>query len=409
MSDSNRQAEKDLVEQIGSRCEGSQIGVEVDDDFFGDFAMTLEMPAGRNTRSVFLAGQGSFSELLSIPFEGFIFLGRLLAICSYDQGLIEAAVTTPNGGNPRAPLARNLDADPDLDDVPFLVRSQDAVKIEIGLASSAMRRLCEVSANSVSIRLYGLGVTTHDDALGRVEAIANSLFFDIDANLGVPLILARERQQWRRSLIRGEAGAVSFPTTEYDSESMALYWYGRGAARMPLLQFLAFYQVLEFYFPFYSEQEVRQRVKGIVRHPQFNPHSESQIAGLISATKAPGKQNFGGEKGQLRAAIRGCANPEVVREHLETHKHWRYFEQKRDSASSVVLKESLTDDELLDAVADRIYEIRCRIVHTKDSDMRGQLLPFTPEAEKLGPDIRLVEGLARSALVGGSRELRLRP
>lgn len=33
--------------------------------------------------------------------------------------------------------------------------------------------------------------------------------------------------------------------SEYDAEAMEFYWYAKSADNMPLLQFLAYYQVIE--------------------------------------------------------------------------------------------------------------------------------------------------------------------
>jgi hypothetical protein len=38
---------------------------------------------------------------------------------------------------------------------------------------------------------------------------------------------------------------------------------------MPLLQFLAFYQVIEFYFPTYSQAEAHRKLKAILKDPPF--------------------------------------------------------------------------------------------------------------------------------------------
>ncbi len=68
------------------------------------------------------------------------------------------------------------------------------------------------------------------------------------------------------------------------------------------------------------------------------------------------------------------------------------------------------DGELLEAIAGRIYDIRCKIVHTKESgpgDDFGLLLPFSSEAENLGHDTALLQMIARSALISGSRPLQL--
>lgn len=54
----------------------------------------------------------------------------------------------------------------------------------------------------------------------------------------------------------------------------------------------------------------------------------------------------------------------------------------------------------------RIYEIRCKIVHTK-ADARDPevelLLPFSKEADLLQFDIDLIQYVAQQVLIAGSR------
>lgn len=58
--------------------------------------------------------------------------------------------------------------------------------------------------------------------------------------------------------------------------------------------------------------------------------------------------------------------------------------------------------DLRNDVSDRIYEIRCRIVHTKsnsgDADIEP-LLPFSREAEALTFEIDLVQFIAREVII----------
>jgi hypothetical protein len=59
-------------------------------------------------------------------------------------------------------------------------------------------------------------------------------------------------------------------------------------------------------------------------------------------------------------------------------------------------------------VADRLYNIRCEIVHTKDdgdADAMQRLLPFTPEAEQIMHDIDLMQFIAEKVLIASSTEL----
>jgi hypothetical protein len=53
-------------------------------------------------------------------------------------------------------------------------------------------------------------------------------------------------------------------------------------------------------------------------------------------------------------------------------------------------------------VATRIYEIRCRIVHTKSGYDEEPLLPFDPEIRYLRFDVDLIQFLARKVLIDAS-------
>jgi hypothetical protein len=60
-------------------------------------------------------------------------------------------------------------------------------------------------------------------------------------------------------------------------------------------------------------------------------------------------------------------------------------------------------------VADRIYDIRCKIVHTKNDARGGEvelLLPYSADAQELSIDIELVQHIAQSVLIAGSTPLR---
>jgi hypothetical protein len=63
------------------------------------------------------------------------------------------------------------------------------------------------------------------------------------------------------------------------------------------------------------------------------------------------------------------------------------------------------NSDLRQDVADRIYDIRCKIVHSK-ADSRNEefelLLPFSKEAEQLAFDIELAQYVAQVVLISGS-------
>jgi hypothetical protein len=59
-------------------------------------------------------------------------------------------------------------------------------------------------------------------------------------------------------------------------------------------------------------------------------------------------------------------------------------------------------------VASRIYDLRCRIVHTKDDAEIELLLPFSTDLAHIKYDIDLVEFLARKVLIASGKPINLK-
>ena len=64
--------------------------------------------------------------------------------------------------------------------------------------------------------------------------------------------------------------------------------------------------------------------------------------------------------------------------------------------------------DLVSEASERIYEIRCRVVHTKSSEKSYELLlPSSPELKHLIFDISILEMIAKKVIVASSRLLKI--
>jgi len=411
-AEKRRKRSVELADAIERRCNEQDIPVRVLKAPVGPM-VEVELPTGRGRRKIFAGGTERLERLLETPFESYVILSELLAICSYQDGLVEGLVESAGNRPVRQILHRRLEDEEGVVPSPLLHLKDGNVSISLGSPSKDMQALLVRRMGAevpLALRIEGIEIDRHDLAKEMLERIANSLFLEMDSAFGIPLILSRVRRFPLDSRPRQKgADRITFPVSEYDPQAMALYWYGRGASGMPLLRFLAFYQVLEFYFPIYADREVRQRVKSVVKDPLFKPHDEAYISQIMNALTALGRRGFADEKSQLKAAVRGSTAPEAIRDFLQsTDARSTFFSDRKNknSPSTVALRAEMSDDDLLNSAAERIYEIRCRIVHSKDSDSgRRQLLPFSPEADRMEQDIALMESIARGALVASSQQL----
>jgi hypothetical protein len=215
----------------------------------------------------------------------------------------------------------------------------------------------------------------------------------------------------RRPFPRGsrrELKELEFPRSEYDRDPISLYWYARSANGMPLLQFLAYYQTIEYYFPIYSLAEARRKIRNILKNPAFRAERDADVAKVLLAARATAS-GVGDERSQLRAALNECLEPGALREFLtDSEERQKFFSKKTDGLTNQKIQIGNADADLRNDAADRIYDIRCKIVHTKSGGRDGDvelLLPFSKEAELLYADIELIQYVAREVLVSGSSPL----
>lgn len=407
--------------ELSVRCLAAGIMLEEEKDADEEPRLKIEMKCGRNTRELWFSTYERIQELLSIQFEKYTFLGDLAAICSYTDGTIEAAIRpiSTNGLFSTNLIFRRVFGFEgpyeqfDLESAKIILpATQDGLpRIEISIASEEFRKLIRSHLrNRITLKLSGCHITKHEAALALLNKTADSIFFQLDILSEVSLGIEKERRHFqigrRKKKRRNQTTELQYPKTQFDAAPLSLYWYARSATGMPLLQFLAFYQVIEFYFPIYSQSEAQRKLKAILKDPTFRGDKDTDIARLLAAIPVNRSGAFGDERSQLRATLMECIEPDSLRQFLEDDIERNNFYCSKPKSSpyhKIPLHNPSVD--LRPDVADRIYDIRCKIVHTKSDSRDGNvelLLPFSPEAEQLTYDVELAQYLAKQVLVAGS-------
>ncbi len=409
----------ELFESLKDRCKKSGIEVKtekvvlkrisgIDEDYT---IIRLELPCGRGKRSVPVSfNVNSIERFLSSDFDGYRFISGYDAVYNEKLGVIEAEVRSLDG-RPSSMLWRRLFGKPQLDResaIRIAPTNEAHPKIEIGLQSKSVANLLHnEEPRRVSVRIFTPTSSQHDQAKDLLEKVTNSIFFQIDMMSGDALSLVRERAS--RSIRGRRVGGVieaslKYPDHEYDNAPMSLYWYAKSAVGMPLLQFLAYYQAVEFFFPTYFRAESNRKIRSILRDPTFRSDRDSDLAKIISAIQSGRPGGGRDERSQLKATINECTTSEELREFIEGDDERKGFLSSKTKGLTdhgIPLKNTSAD--LRSDVAERIYDIRCKIVHTKgDGDEIELLLPFSKEAGQLHYDIQLIEYVARRVLITAS-------
>ena len=401
---------------------------------------SIVFPAGESNRRIFLF-PADLRYFRTLDFENYTFLDHYEAIWNRQTNAIEAGLTL---AYPQVPISRVIrqisnfeDLDPpaasddndnneDVEEVVVselpalrtdggmpnnwrILLTKGSVSIELSLPSIEFREIVRESRWRVTLKLSGIAHEGYDQALRSLQDIGNAFTFELDVRNNVQLVLARTRIPGARTSREAAQLPARFPEATYPQEPLELYKYGRSASGLPLLQFLAYYQVVEFFFPIYSRQEVTRRLRIALKQPKFDVNNDIALNKVLSIILPEGRTGIS-EREQLRLTLRACLEPGMIREFIESSPeygpHFTAKNQVIRGAGRILLYDGQPD--LRDQAADRIYAIRNRVVHTKQDGTDTAvdlLLPSSPEAHSMAPDVELIRLVAQHVIASAGQTL----
>jgi hypothetical protein len=235
------------------------------------------------------------------------------------------------------------------------------------------------------------------------EATARSLLYELDYRNGVVMELDAPSAGLDISLSRRLAEpirSISYPHTAIDPEVSVLFGFASQVTDDPPHAFLSYYKALEYFIPKAANQRAMKNIRRELRDPAFDDNDDAAMLRIIAATRGP--KNVP-EQGQIRIVVNEFVRPDRLKEFFD--RDWGdYFTSNGPIKGVQAIQLENSNMSLLNRVADRISQIRNRLVHAKDEpklrDARV-LLPRSTAANALTPDVLLVRLLATEAISGG--------
>lgn len=408
--------------------------IEDDDGAYTRANVNISITSGGKSKEIFLPTYADVLDFSEVDFEKYVFLEDYAAIFSASEGSIEAILSAPThksssssvndirellglsdlpGSRPRPRLRRDPLSLRPLENrkLPTEILLQSNLtnnpSIKIQDTSEVAKLITQTSEKlNLSIVIKTPIKSDYNKALNLLKKISNALFFEIGFQKEVHLELMRLDPQKDKiqSTINNQQGIV-YPEKMYDEAPIDLYRYAHSATNTPLLQFLAYYQVIEFYFPRFFKSSCIRRIRSAIKDPSLQVENDADLYRVISKIYT---KNYNSEKNQLNATLEECLGNRDIQEFLtETKERTEFFKSKEKDITSNTLNIKDKSIDLYTQVANRIYDIRCKIVHTKNDGNQKEiesLLPYSPGAGKLGNDIELVRHAARKVLIYTSIE-----
>jgi hypothetical protein len=264
------------------------------------------------------------------------------------------------------------------------------------------------NTGGVTLQIEGAHPRSVTEAEKLLFDIAHAIFFELDATYAITLqIVGREHfvLPLEEKLKSPPEDVTYLPERRFPPDAIALYMYARAIRGYPVLEYLVLYQVIEHCMLAFSRSDVVENLRSHLENPSFDINDRVALSQLIGAERRGGRGNVS-EREQVRLTMQTCVTTDSIREFLMLNKKAADFistEPRPLGAHAVTAK--YAHDRLPNQVADRIYDLRCRIVHAKGDALdqaTGPLLATNPEANQLYPDLLLLRFVARQVLISSS-------
>lgn len=389
-----------------------------------DRYLSFELPAGRSTRRVVL-DEVAAEALIDTDLSSWRSLERYDGFWNGAAGIVEVALRGMGSVAPlRYQLARlgggNGTGRLDLDRPSPVEFVDDSTEVSIRIGDSSgmiaalmggrsaqMRGRVGDIRGPVTMRIGSVGVSTTAEADAIVERLVDSISFDLSLRTGITIVAQRlESRERRRPARLPNRGTPAFPKNSYPHGAVALYQSGLDRTNSPLIRYWAFYQVLEYFFPRFSQSEAVRQLARHLRSPSFDPHDDEDVLRAVELT-VPVSKGSGSEEDQLKITLRAVVTPREVEEFINNNGLNEQLEDKKSELSQKLVRAS-TGNDVLAQLGERIYDIRCKIVHSKSGSLRGVgpgLLPGTYHDDLVRGELLMMEFLAQQALLATADRL----
>ncbi|MET8148009.1 hypothetical protein ACIBSW_13840 [Actinoplanes sp. NPDC049668] len=292
----------------------------------------------------------------------------------------------------------------------FHVGSGGGECLEISIPSATMAARYYRAANglrpiaiprSISAKVRFSEGKTIINAVDLAKKIVTAFFFELAVTgRGVyrfhePL---KDRRNRSRIALQPKDRVVRFPPQFIEAPAVALFIAAK-EAQSPLNEYLSYYQSVEYYLPFSDERSNIDRLRREIFSPGFDLNNNQS---LLNLARAIGRQSAKSERESFRALLQ-FALPEdkaTTIFDLLNNQHKGHF-AKNGPIKDIGLihnnAENKQQPPLTLQFAERIYDLRCRIVHSKvagGSTEKDPLYPTNPEVDDLAPDIELIRQVA---------------
>ena len=267
-------------------------------------------------------------------------------------------------------------------------------------------------------KFYTLKITSNSSRkLSQYIDITNSFLFTLSYNLDTSIVEMRlidEFMRWNRlsPVRRANIEDIDPPRRRYISDLVHHYQMGVSTDN-PLLQFISFYHVLEYFFEDIYSQDLVDNIKDRITNPSFSYKRPKDLKELIKFIEAKKKQrgdDFSyNELEALELTLKKYINLENIKATIEEYDATLIDYYKDNlvtfSKGASVDLTSGSSEQNFKNLAGRIYNTRNAIVHSKEGN-KPRYIPFKHDKE-LMKEVPFIRFIAENIIINSSQSIEI--
>lgn len=257
----------------------------------------------------------------------------------------------------------------------------------------------------LTIRIFNMNKTNIEDAIIYSNSKFEACLYELSYTNNYSLYITDEISRVSRVNTFSIKESISlrenrkFPSIHYNSDIIRFYQRGVGTD-IPSLKFLAFYQVLEYFYVKVSDRKLHERMSLIINDPLFKFTSSSSYDKLIQEIGSH-KKKILDEKQKLKLVLEEYVNEDDLTEFLKAYQEFldeKYLNEQRDIFGEKISL-SIKSGHVFGNVAKLVKTIRNALVHSSDSyGQQERHIPFSESTEIVKKEIPLVKFLAENVI-----------
>ncbi len=263
-----------------------------------------------------------------------------------------------------------------------------------------------------TIKVFNINAVSDNEALEISDSIINKCLFELAYNKGLVFGISRRwtntKERKIETFMRPEwTNRNIFPLSKIGyNPDLIKYYLLAMSTNNPILQFLAFYQVLEYFFVKVSDEELYEKLSRILKDPNFRAKEKYLNKLVITINNFNQKTD---ETAILKLVLKKYIDEEEFIKFIKQYENYikeKILTKTRTRFSDTAFNVKLIKGHALNNTAIIIKEVRNALVHSSDRIERQQrYIPFSEKTEIVWELVPIVKYLAEKVIIATAEVL----